>query len=218
MVFDAWVYGELDLPAEEFTKWLSHPLGAEAAGPDFVTDDSGCVGREPLVILEGLHQLELTPLEFLGVGAEFGRIRVRGLLGDQAVLHSQGMLTGLFASAAAHGGDGHLMVVGRRGTTFGYEVQVVCGAVSARSLTAPEREAFLQSRAARELCSLEAENRRVALELEVPNPGPTAPQWRISIEPPAPSPEPSRAFETTSTGSGSAGTAAGRISSASWSR
>src|SRR5437762_4047134 len=147
MVFDAWVYGELTLPRVEFTRWLSHPLGPEAAAPDFVTDDSGCVGREPLVILEGLHQLDLQPVEFLGVGADFGRVKVRGLLGDQSVLHSQGMLTGLFASAAAHGGDGRLVVVGRRGTTFGYEVQVVCGHVAARSINELERAAFLESRA-----------------------------------------------------------------------
>lgn len=178
MVFDAWVYGELELPPEEFTKWLSHPLGPEAAGPDFVQDDSGCIGREPLVILEGLHQLSLSAREFLGVGADFGRVTVRGLLGDQAVLHSQGMLTGLFASAAAHGGDGRIMVVGRRGTTFGYEVQVTCGAVRARSLSEAERAEFLDSRAASELRALEAANRRVAEELDLPNPGPTAPQWR----------------------------------------
>ncbi len=183
MVFDAWVYGELELPPEEFTKWLSHPLGPEAAGPDFVQDDSGCVGREPLVILEGLHQLSLSAREFLGVGADFGRVTVRGLLGDQAVLHSQGMLTGLFASAAAHGGDGRIMVVGRRGTTFGYEVQVTCGAVRARSLTEAERADFLDSRAASELRALEAANRRVAEELDLPNPGPTAPQWRsVALE------------------------------------
>ena len=180
MVFDAWVYGELELAPESFTKWLSHPLGPEAAGPDFVADDSGCVGREPLVILEGLHQLDLTPAEFLGVGADFGKVTVRGLLGDQSVLHSQGMLTGLFASAAAHGGDGRIVVVGRRGTTFGYEVQVTCGAVRARSLDEAERRQFLESRAAAELRALEAANRRVAMELELPNPGPTAPQWRMA--------------------------------------
>jgi len=180
MVFDAWVYGQLELPPEEFTRWLSHPLGPELKGPDFVADDSGCVGREPLVILEGLHQLQLSADEFLGVGADFGSVSVRGLLGDQAVLHSQGLLTGLFASAAAHGGDGRIVVVGRRGTTFGYEVQVTCGAVRARSLSEAERAEFLESRAASELRALEAANQRVAFELdEVPNPGPTAPQWQL---------------------------------------
>jgi hypothetical protein len=192
MVFDAWVYGELELPPEEFTRWLSHPLSPDCAGPDFVSDDSGCVGREPLVILEGLHQLELSCDEFLGVGADFGKVTVRGLLGDQAVLHAQGMLTGLFASAAAHGGDGRIVVVGRRGTTFGYEVQVTCGAVAARSLDAAERAAFLESRAASELRALETANRRLALELvdDVPNPGPTAPQWRLPVQHEEPAPAP----------------------------
>ncbi|MBK7861935.1 MAG: hypothetical protein IPJ65_25630 [Archangiaceae bacterium] len=190
MIFDAWVYGELELPPQAFTTWLSRPLGEEARGPDFVADDSGCVGKEPLVILEGLHQLNLTPLEFLGVGADFGRVTVRGLLRDDSVLQSQGMLTGLFASAAAHGGDGRLMVVGRRGVSFGYEVQVVCGAVAAKGLSDVERAAFLQSRAAADLRTLEAENRRMALELDLPNPGPTAPQWRIPAPPPAPPAEP----------------------------
>ena len=184
MVFDAWVFGELELPPEAFTRWLSHPLGEEARGPDFIADDSGCVGREPLVILEGLHQLELSPAEFLGVGADFGRVTVRGLLGDQAVLHSQGMLTGLFASAAAHGGDGRLVVIGRRGTSFGYEVQVVCGHVAARSLDETERRAFLDSRAAVELHTLEMANRRIAEEMAVPDPVPTAPQWRVPAERP----------------------------------
>jgi hypothetical protein len=182
MVFDAWVYGELELPPEGFTRWLSQPLGEEARGPDFIADDSGCVGKEPLVILEALHQLQLTSREFLGVGADVGKVRVRGLLGDEAVLQCQGMLTGLFASAAKHGGDGRIMVVGRHGTTFGYEVQVVCGAVAARALTDAERDVFLRSRAVIELLSLEAENRRLQLELELPNPGPTAPQWRIGQE------------------------------------
>lgn len=183
MIFDAWVYGELELPKENFTKWLSHPLGPEARGPDFIIDDSGCVGFEPLVILESLHRLELKDTEFLGVGADFGKVSVRGLLGDTAVLHSQGLLTGLFASAAAHGGDGRIVVVGRRGTTFGYEVQIVCGAISARALTENERLSFLDSRAALELRTLEATNRRAAMT--IPDPGPTAPQWRRLPELPA---------------------------------
>jgi hypothetical protein len=174
MVFDTWIYGELTLPAEQFPKWLGQPLGPECHGPDFVADDTGCVGREPLVILEGLHQLTLSPREFLGIGADTGRISVRGLLGDAALLKSQGMLTALFASAVGLGGDGRLVVAGRRGTTFGYEVQVVCGAMRARALDEAERAAFLASRACAELIVRERENLKQVLDLL--NPGPTAPR------------------------------------------
>ncbi len=186
MIFDVWVYGELELSPDHFSRWLSQPLGTAGLGPEFV-DDIGCVGREPLVILEGIHQLTLTPREFLGVAADTGRIKVRGLIADNTLLESQGLLTGLFASAVAHGGDGRLVVVGRRGTTFGYEVHVCCGAVSARSLNDIERAAFLASRACAELQQQERENLRVALEIQ--DPGPTAPQWRRGgekLEAPAP--------------------------------
>jgi hypothetical protein len=181
MVFDTWIYGELTLPAEAFSRWLSQPLGAEGNGPDFVAHDTGCVGREPLVILEGLHQLNLSPREFLGIGADTGRISVRGLLTDNALLKSQGLLTALFASAVGHGGDGRLVVAGRRGTTFGYEVLVCCGAVRARALDQTERRAFLDSRACAELIVRERENLKQVLEMV--NPGPTAPRPQPS--PPA---------------------------------
>jgi hypothetical protein len=174
MVFDTWIYGELELPRETFSRWLSQPLGPEGHGPDFIAHDTGCVGREPLVILEGLHQLNLSPREFLGIAADTGHIRVRGLLGDNALLKSQGMLTALFASAVAHGGDGRLVVAGRRGTTFGYEVQVCCGVVQAKSLDEAERAAFLTSRAVAELMVRERENLQQVLDMV--NPGPTAPR------------------------------------------
>jgi hypothetical protein len=172
MIFDAWVYGELELPQSHFSNWLSHPLGAEGRGPDFITDDSGCVGREPLIILEQIHHLELTPKEFLGVGANHGRVSVRALLSDDALLKSQGLLTGLFASAAAHGGDGRLVVVGRRGTTLGYEVVVCCGAYRARTLSDAERDEFLLSRGCHELVLIDAANHA---EAELMQPEPTAP-------------------------------------------
>ena len=173
MVFDAWVYGELELPKSNFFKWLSHPLGREGRAPDFISDDSGCVGRAPLLILESLHRLLLSPREFLGVGADNGRISVRGLLGDEAVLSTQGLLTGLFASAAPFGGDGRIRVVGRNGTTFGYDFSVCCGAYQARALTEQERKDFFLSRAHQELQAIERANAEE--RLDVLDPRPTAP-------------------------------------------
>ena len=182
MVIDAWVYGVLELSKQEFSEWLK-----------------GGTAAEPMAILDQLQHLELSTHEFLGASADDGCVKVRGLLRQQSLQTAERLLKQLFVSATSMGGDGRLWVVFRRGDEMGTELQVTCGASRARELRRAERQEFINSRAASELRSVEAANRRAVSSMETPSPIPTAPQWQLPPMPERPMhPEPTLPSPTVS--------------------
>jgi hypothetical protein len=137
MLWDVVMLGSLSVPQQRLDEWLGHPLSRDLGWLEAI-DGRSTVHATPEALLEFLREACGMPHEIFDVQLVDARLSVQCYVSQNPFLETSRALALVFASAAAFGAIGELVIYGYRSLPFGQRLIIGDGCCDFRQLDSSE--------------------------------------------------------------------------------